>query len=208
MLTAGVAVDKATLNFDREFSYIVPPQFVDTIKIGANVLVPFGRGNALRQGVVLSLSDSGSPKGLKTIADVKTEQWSVTPFALKLVEYIKETTFCTYYDAAKTVIPYSSQYKISKGKLELKHKLPTEKYYTANLAAPVAKLTSKQQTVFDSLKNSHKTIKQLCNDCNVTKAVVDKLIEKQLLVITEKEKALAIYPQVDRAQDISLNSQQ
>ena len=28
---------------------------------------------------------------LKTIADVKTQQWSVTPFALKLVEYIKET---------------------------------------------------------------------------------------------------------------------
>ena len=121
MLTAGVAVDKATLNFDREFSYIVPPQFADSICVGANVLVPFGRGNTLRQGVVLSVQETENTKGLKTIADAKTEQWAVTPFALRLVEYIKETTFCTYYDAAKAVIPYGSQYKISNGRLELKH---------------------------------------------------------------------------------------
>ncbi|MBQ7816261.1 MAG: DEAD/DEAH box helicase family protein, partial [Oscillospiraceae bacterium] len=208
MLTAGVAVDKATLNFDREFSYIVPHQYADAIKVGANVLVPFGRGNTLRQGVVLSLSQSDNTKGLKTIADVKTEQWAVTPFALKLVEYIKETTLCTYYDAAKTVIPYGSQYKIVKGRLELKHKLPVEKYYTANLAAPISKLTPKQQTVFDSLKNSHKTIKQICEDCNVTKAVVDKLIEKELLLVGEREKVLEIYPQTEKARDIQLNAQQ
>ena len=73
MLTAGVAVDKATLNFDREFSYIVPPQFADAICVGANVLVPFGRGNTLRQGVVLSLEEKAVTKGLKSIADVKTE---------------------------------------------------------------------------------------------------------------------------------------
>ena len=55
MLTAGVAIDKATLNFDREFSYIVPPQFAAEICVGSAVLVPFGRGNTLRQGIVLSL---------------------------------------------------------------------------------------------------------------------------------------------------------
>ena len=93
MLTAGVAIDKATLNFDKEFSYTVPQQFAQTIRVGANVLVPFGRGNTLRQGVVLSLKETQDTKGLKSIVDVKTEQWAVTPFALRLVEHIKETTF-------------------------------------------------------------------------------------------------------------------
>ena len=190
MLTAGVAVDKATLNFDKEFSYTVPPQFEKEIRPGSVVLVPFGRGSTLRQGVVLSLSEREEVKKLKAIADVKTEQWSVTPFALKMVEHIKETCFCTYYEAAKTVIPYGCQYKISNGKLEAKHKLPTEKQYTANLQQEKPKLTPKQQTVYDYLVNSHKTIKQICDDCNVTKAVVDKLIEKELLTVTEKQKDL------------------
>lgn len=208
MLTAGVAVDKATLNFDREFSYIVPPQFADSICVGANVLVPFGRGNTLRQGVVLSVQETENTKGLKTITDVKTEQWAVTPFALRLVEYIKETTFCTYYDAAKAVIPYGSQYKISNGRLELKHKPQTEIYYTADLSALVTKLTPKQQTVYQYLQNKHKTIKQICDDCGVTKAVVDKLMEKGLLMSEEREKEPQTEAVTQKAADIRLNEYQ
>ena len=208
MLTAGVAVDKATLNFDKEFSYTVPPQFEKEIRPGSVVLVPFGRGSTLRQGVVLSLSEREEVKNLKAIADVKTEQWSVTPFALKMVEHIKETCFCTYYEAAKTVIPYGCQYKISNGKLEAKHKLPTEKQYTANIQQEKPKLTLKQQTVYDYLVNSHKTIKQICDDCNVTKAVVDKLIEKELLTVTEKQKDLTENSVNAGKREISLSPQQ
>ena len=208
MLTAGVAVDKATLNFDREFSYIVPLQFADTVCVGANVLVPFGRGNTLRQGIVLSVTETDNVKGLKSIADVKTEQWAVTPFALKLVEHIKETTFCTYYDAAKAVIPYGSQYKISKGVLELKHKPQKEIYYTADLSAHVTKLTPKQQTVYVYLQNQHKTIKQICDDCDVTKAVVDKLCEKSLIITEIMEKEPHIDTAVQKAKDIVLNEYQ
>ena len=208
MLTAGVAIDKATLNFDREFSYIVPQQFAETIRVGANVLVPFGRGNNLRQGVVLSLKETADTKGLKSIVDVKTEQWAVTPFALKLVEHIKETTLCTFYDAAKAVIPYGSQYKILNGRLELKHRLQKEIYYTADLSAPVTKLTPKQQIVYTYLQNQHKTIKQICNDCDVTKAVVDKLLEKGLLVAQEREKEPQIEFSASKAADIHLNDTQ
>ena len=178
MLTAGVAVDKATLNFDREFSYTVPVQFKDVIQTGSIVLVPFGRNSALRLGVVLSVSEKDDVKGLKSIVDVKTEDWSVTPFARKMVDFIRETTFCTYYEAAKAVIPYGHQYKIVSGRLESKHRLPTEIRYTVCGAIDGEKLTPKQQTVYDYLRSSHKTIKQICDDCNVTRAVVEKLVEK------------------------------
>ena len=208
MLTAGVAVDKATLNFDREFSYIVPQQFEDEIQIGSIVLVPFGRSSSLRQGVVLSLAHKDDIKKLKTIADVKTEQWAVTPFALKMVEHIKETCFCTYYEAAKTVIPYGSQYRIAGGKLETKHRLPTEKLYTANLQVQLPKLTEKQSKVYNYLVNSHKTIKQICDDCDVTKAVADKLIQKNLLTVTEKQKEFEISGVPAVRKQITLTQQQ
>ncbi len=208
MLTAGVAVDKATLNFDREFSYIVPDEFKNTIQTGSVVLVPFGRSSALRMGVVLSLSERQDTKGLKTIQDVKTEDWSVTPFALKLVEHIRETTFCTFYEAAKTVIPYGGQYRISKGMLEAKHKLPTEKLYTANETEKQVKLTEKQLKVYNYLLSSHRTIKQICDDCNVTKAVVDKLIEKELITVSVQDKKQATKTIAEEKKALNLSVQQ
>ncbi len=208
MLIAGVAIDKATLNFDREFSYVVPEQFQNDIRIGSIVLIPFGSGNTLRMGVVLSLKESEEIKGLKNIVDAKTEDWSVSEFALKMVKYIKETTFCTYYEAARTVIPYSGQYRIANGRLELKHKAPTEKVYTANILEFTDKLTPKQQKVYDYLKNSHKTIKQICDDCIVTRAVIDKLIEKGLLISQFAEKNSEDDNSQPLKQDIFLTNQQ
>lgn len=208
MLTAGVAVDKATLNFDREFSYIVPEQFKDIIQTGSIVLVPFGRSSAVRLGVVLGITEKEDVKGLKKIEDVKTEDWSVTPFARKMVDYIKETTFCTYYEAARAVIPYGQQYKIVSGKLQVKHRMPTEIRYTVCNELNGEKLTQKQQMVYDYLVSSHKTIKQICEDCNVTRAVVDKLAEKNLISASECEKEYISATIRNENRKISLTQQQ
>ena len=208
MLTAGVAVDKATLNFDKEFSYKVPKEFENDIKTGSVVLVPFGRSSALRLGVVLSLEEREDIKGFKAIADVKTEDWLVTPFACKMVDFIKETTFCTYYEAAKAVIPYSGQYKIVSGKLEVKHKLATEKKYTVCGDINGEKLTPKQQAVYNYLLSSHKTIKQICDDCNVTRGVVDKLIEKNLVISSECEKEYVSRITNNEKKTVTLSEQQ
>ena len=53
---AAVAVDKATPQFDREYSYLVPDGL--PVQVGCRVTVPFGRGNRRRLGLVLSLSES------------------------------------------------------------------------------------------------------------------------------------------------------
>ena len=132
MLTAGVAVDKATLNFDREFSYIVPPQFADTICVGANVLVPFGRGDRLRTGIVLAVEEREDVSGLKSLVDVKNEDHTLTPYALSLIKHLKETTFCTWYEAVKTVIPYGALYKIENGFLSKQLVRHLKTFYTAN----------------------------------------------------------------------------
>ena len=54
-LIAGIAVDNTTYGFDRLFSYKVPDHLFN-VKVGQRVLVPFGRGDRFRQGMILSLS--------------------------------------------------------------------------------------------------------------------------------------------------------
>ena len=55
-LTVKVAVENTTYVFDRLFDYLVPKAFADLVQVGKRVLVPFGRGNKKKQGVIFELS--------------------------------------------------------------------------------------------------------------------------------------------------------
>ena len=61
---AEIAVNNTVYSFDMLFSYAVPENFV--AETGCRVLVPFGRGNAHRMGVIMK-KRTGSTNGLKSI---------------------------------------------------------------------------------------------------------------------------------------------
>ena len=52
---AQVAVDQATIHFDKLYSYRVPAELQDHVWPGSMVLVPFGRGDHARMAVVLAV---------------------------------------------------------------------------------------------------------------------------------------------------------
>lgn len=55
-LTVKVAVENTTYVFDKLFDYLVPSAFSDLVQVGKRVLIPFGRGNKKKQGIILRLS--------------------------------------------------------------------------------------------------------------------------------------------------------
>ena len=67
-MIARVAVNDATIHFDKLYSYRVPPELEAQLWPGGIVLVPFGRGDAPRMAVVLETGseDEPSPK-LKSV---------------------------------------------------------------------------------------------------------------------------------------------
>ena len=86
------------------FSYAVPEQFAESIACGCRVLVPFGKGNKRRIGVVMGLSN-GEKKGLKSLVSVVDETPVISDELIRLACYLRENTFCTYFDAVKTMLP-------------------------------------------------------------------------------------------------------
>lgn len=115
-LTAQVAVNQATVHFDKLYTYLVPAHLEQAVRVGGMVLVPFGRGSAkARMGVVLALEmqpdGAQSAARLKSLYDAAPEQATLSQELLALVNYLKENTFCTYYEAVKAIIPYGAQYK-------------------------------------------------------------------------------------------------
>lgn len=103
---AKIAVEKAAFGFDKLFSYLVPEQWTQIVQVGTRVLVPFGKGNQKRQGIVLETEEVPDiDLRLKPVFEVIDSEVLLTPEMLELIYYLKNTTFCTYYDAVKLLIP-------------------------------------------------------------------------------------------------------
>ena len=105
MTVAGVAVENTVYHFDRIFDYSIPESLRDAALPGCRVLVPFGGGNATRQGMILSVSGGAEKKVLKPLHAVLDEAPLLTEETLRLVAWIREHTFCTLFDAVRLCIP-------------------------------------------------------------------------------------------------------
>ncbi len=103
---AGVAVQNLSYSVDKLYTYVVGPKFADTLQVGCRVMVPFGRGNAWRQGIVLSLHRAEQAEDyMKEIAAVLDQAPLLDVKRLSLVTYLKERTFCTLFDAVRVMFP-------------------------------------------------------------------------------------------------------
>ena len=141
LLLAQAAVNDANIHFDKLYSYRIPAELAGRVFPGSMVLVPFGRGSKARMAVVLAVGEvdeSDAPKGLKTLYDAAPEDARLTPDLLELVRFLKERTFCTWFEAVKAVIPYGAQSLMAAG---LAHVSPVAflpyMYYSWALAAMV-----------------------------------------------------------------------
>ena len=101
-MIAGIAVSAATFAIDKLYSYRIP-QGMD-LRPGCRVQVPFGRGNTDAEGIVVTLSQ-GPEEKLKTVIRALDEEPVLTPLQLRLAAFLRERYFCSFYDAARAMLP-------------------------------------------------------------------------------------------------------
>ena len=101
-MTAKIAVAAANFAIDKPYSYRIPQGM--SVLPGIRVMLPFGRGNKLTEGIVLSVEE-GSGEGLKTIGDCLDEEPLLDAKMLRLAAFLRERYFCTFYDAIRTMLP-------------------------------------------------------------------------------------------------------
>ncbi|MGN0983489.1 MAG: primosomal protein N', partial [Gemmiger sp.] len=132
---AQVAVNDATIHFDKLYSYLIPAPLEGRVWPGSMVLVPFGAGNKSRMAVALEIGQEETPDPrCKELLDVAPEEARLTPDLMELVRFLKERTFCTWFEAVKAVIPYGAQYQpaTQNGRPVMRNRLtrPVERLYT------------------------------------------------------------------------------
>ena len=200
--TVGVAVSNATFHFDKLYTYAVMPDQQDTVKLGSMVLVPFGRGSRARMGVVLACDAEPESAKLKYLFDVAPASACLTPELLRLVHFLKERTFCTYYEAVKAVIPYGAQYKPAVAAdgvtpvLQKQLTRHTENSYRLVGGLPKKpKPTAKQLAAVALLGGGPRTLNEL-EDKGISRAVLDNLCAKGVLECSKVNKSIDLYSSI------------
>lgn len=200
---AQVAVDNATIHFDKLYSYRVPDYLEGRVWPGSMVLVPFGRGDKPRMAVVLGVEateEEKVPKRLKTLHDAAPEQARLTPDLLELVRFLKDRTFCTWFEAVKAVIPYGAQYRAATvdGKPVMQNRLSrsTERVYRLAGELPQKpKPGPRQLAAVEALRNGPLTAHQL-DEVGISKPTLDTLCEKGVLAVTQQDKMLDLFADI------------
>lgn len=102
MMVARVVLEDATLQYDKPYSYAVPEGL--TLSPGCRVTAPFGAGNRTRIGMVMEVAEGGG-QGLKTLLGAVDERPLLNAELLGLARWLRDNTFCCYYDAIRALLP-------------------------------------------------------------------------------------------------------
>lgn len=111
VLYADIIVDISAGNLDRVFQYKIPQKLRETVTIGSQVIIPFGKGNKAVKGFVVNIT--GHPdydiEKIKDISQVINSELAMESQLIRLAWQMKRVYGSTMNQALKTVIPVKRQ---------------------------------------------------------------------------------------------------
>ncbi len=166
-IIAKVVIDGATSQFDRQYSYLVPENLLKNCQAGMRVLVPFGRANLKKQGFVMETEEVSNCEGLKSIISIFDSSPILNDEMIKLCQWMRNQTFCTYFDAIHSIIPAGIGMKLIE-------KLTSNKDFDRSL------LNETEKSIYDYIlnKGSVKSDALLKNLCLTDDSLINSLVLK------------------------------
>ena len=183
--TAQLALSTATFAFDKPYSYIISERLKGKAVKGARAIVPFGRANKRTVALILSVNRSeqlSEDIELKEIISVIDSSPLIGEEMLEMIFWLKETTFCTYFDAFRAVVPSGFSVRLK------------ESYSLANVEFDKADFTEAELELIDKLKlaENQKEIDNLLLPKNISesekkrlKALTASLLDKGVLELND-----------------------
>ncbi len=104
---AEIILNSEAIEIDRPFTYKVPLDMEQKVKVGQMVRVPFGVRSKPVEGFILDLKEEEIKVSfkIKNILSVENEEPVITEEDLKLINFLREEYLCKYIDAIRLLIP-------------------------------------------------------------------------------------------------------
>lgn len=164
---AKLAISSVTYTIDRPYDYKIPQELMGKVEAGIRVIVPFGRGNRRKEGIVLSVASESGFDHLKCIESILDDHPVLSSEQLKLALWMRDRFFCTVFDAAHAMLPAGMWFKNGVRKIGDKTvnmaelTVPSE---DAVILAKQKKLKAPQQSAILELLSSigNAAVKEIC----------------------------------------------
>ena len=196
---ADVLVQYGVKSLDHTFTYYVPEELRDDLKVGMKVSVGFGRQNI--NGFVLNIHDDieESDFEIKSIESIINKDLKLNSELMELGFYIKDKTLCTLITAYQTMLPTALKINNSKecydkyiSFIELNKNISEIDEYIDN-----NKKGKKQNEILQLLKNGPIKKSELKASSSINKLLELELIkENKVLVnrLSNEHDKTAFYP--------------
>jgi primosomal protein N' (replication factor Y) len=166
------------LGLDRTFTYSVPGKMRALVRPGQRVVVPFGKGNRMITGWVISGQESTTLAEVKPIAEILDPVPLLTEDLLDLAFWISRYYVCPLGQVFEAILP--AAVKKGAGFKTVQVVVRTEKPETE-----AGRILSKQRRVLDQLAAGGTALapRELARQAGCTIAVIKGLVERGLLRI-------------------------
>jgi len=128
---AGVVINNESSEVDKIFTYKIPKNLMNLIRIGQRVKVPFGRGNKMVFGFIIELYETyESTYNIKNIDSICDDFTVLREKDIELINLMRKKYICTYLDCIKLIIPTAinrGMKQKTSNKIFIKNRL-TDKY--------------------------------------------------------------------------------
>lgn len=112
---AEIIVDVPVMQTNIPYSYRIPHKFIAQLEPGMRVIVPFGKGNRMIQGFVISISNTNqSVDDLKSIESIMDLTPVLNNELLLLGQFMSEQTYSFRINCYQTMLPAVYRAKYSK----------------------------------------------------------------------------------------------
>ena len=185
---AQIIIDISHEKVDRTFDYRIPPQLEDRISVGVLVKIPFGKGNSLRKGYVVGITDHADYDAdkIKEIADIVEGSVSAESQLIMLAWWLKEQYGSTMNQALKTVLPVKQKVK-PKEKKVLRLLIPEEQLEAVTAEAEKKSYKARVR-LFKALKENPLIPYEVASgQMNLSAATLKPVIEKGYVALESEE---------------------
>lgn len=185
---ARIIIDISHEKVDRTFDYRIPERLSEEVSVGSLVLIPFGKGNAMRKGYVVGITphaDYDKDK-IKEIAGIVTDSVTAESLLISLAWWLKEQYGSTMNQALKTVLPVKQKIKPKEKKI-LRCLLKPEELKKA-LEEAERKNYKARFRLFQAFMESPMIPYEIAvNQMNLSSATLKPVIEKGLITLESEE---------------------
>lgn len=169
----GVLVELSNKNIDRVFDYSVPDCFLDKIKLGIRVKVPFGKMEL--EGFVVEVKDSSDIE-VKDILDVIDDEAILNSELLELGKKMQEDTLSTLISCYQIMLPKAL--KAKNGQV-INKKFDTYYYLNKDIVC-YGKLSTSQEKIINLCMEKEYVLRKELVDISLSS--LNTLIKKNILL--------------------------